>query len=84
MTLAELGLRPGEQVRWRRRAGARWQVGTLERVERDGSLGVRDAKGGSRALAVDAVEVRTHRTRGAAGWEPVTSRIRRADQLTLL
>lgn len=84
MSLDALGLRPGEAVRWRRRGGAHWQVGTLERLERDGSLGVRDEKGASRALKPDVLEVRTVGARGAAGWEPVAGRAARAQQLTLL
>ena len=36
--LEALGLQPGEQVRFRRADRARWQLGTVARLERDLSL----------------------------------------------
>ena len=84
MDLVELGLARGMRVRFRRDAGDRWSTATVERVEKDGSLGLRDAKGASRAIPVDLVEVETRGPRGAKAWEPVTERAARDEQLKLL
>jgi hypothetical protein len=93
--LAALGLTPGERVRWRPaavpsaspssrdRPGGRWREGTVVERERDGSVGVRDGKGASRALTVDRLEVRTRGPRGARTWEPLTVRATRTEQLPL-
>lgn len=81
--LAELGLRPGDRVRFRRRDGERWTEATLVRREKDGSLGLRDGRGAARAIAIDLVEVRTTGPRGGAIWEPVAVRARRTEQLPL-
>ena len=84
MTLELLGLRVGERVRFRRPDRARWQIGTVRRLERDGSLGVVDADGGWRAVPLDLVEVRAAGRRGAAAWEPLLARAGRTEQLDLL
>ena len=84
MWLDELGLAPGEAVRFRRRPGDRWRTGTVEGRERDGSLAVRDGKGAARSLPVELVEVRTAGPRGARTWEPVIERAARTEQLRLL
>jgi len=81
--LAALGLRAGDRVRWQRRAGGRWQEGRVERVEADGSIGVRDEKGASRALPVDRLEVRGSGPRGASMWEPLAVRAGRTEQMGL-
>ena len=82
--LAELGLDEGDVVRFRRRPGERWKAATVARRERDGSLGVRDAKGALRALPLEAVEVRTTGPRGAVTWEPLPERAARTEQMRLL
>jgi len=82
--LAALGLEPGHPVRFRRRASARWTLGTAVRVEKDGSIGVRDGKGAARAIPVELVEVRTTGPRGATTWEPLADRAARTEQLKLL
>lgn len=51
--------------------------------ERDGSVGVRDARGASRALRVDRLEVRDRGPRGGVVWEALPDRIARAEQLGL-
>ena len=81
--LAALGLRAGEAVRWQRTAGGRWQQGKVERVEADGSIGVRDAKGASRALPMARLEVRAEGPRGAKVWEPMAARAARTEQMGL-
>ena len=82
-SLIEVGLHAGDVVRFRPRPGARWQEATVERRERDGSIGLRDAKGAARALAPDRLEVRTTGPRGARTWEPLAERAERAEQLDL-
>ncbi len=81
--LAAFGLRPGESVRFRRGARGRWHLGRLERIERDGSIGVRDDRGAARALRVELVQVAASGPKGAARWEPLVERMTRGDQLEL-
>ena len=82
--LEALGLQHGEQVRFRRADRARWQLGTVHRLERDGSLRVTDADGGARAVPLACIEVRSPPRRGGAlHWEPLADRSSRAVQLTL-
>ena len=81
--LEELGLRPGERVRWRPREGARWVEGTVTGRERDGSIGLRDREGRARALPLDRIEVATTGRRGGRTWEAATERAARTEQLGL-
>jgi hypothetical protein len=81
--LAALGLTPGNRVRWRDRPGGRWREGTVVERERDGSVGVRDRRSGSRSLTIDRLEVRTRGPRGARTWESLTVRAARTEQLPL-
>jgi hypothetical protein len=81
--LEQLGLRPGEAVRWRPKEGARWAAGTVTGVERDGSIGLTDGQGRARALPIDRLEVRTSGPRGARTWEPLTERVARTEQMEL-
>lgn len=83
MSLEQLGLRPGEPVRFRRRDSERWKEAVVERREKDGSLGLRDAKGASRAIELDLVEVRSTGPRGGVVWEPVSERAARTEQMPL-
>jgi hypothetical protein len=82
--LVALGLRVGERVRFRRRDDERWKEAKLESVERDGSLAIRDAKGASRAMPVDRVEVRRSGPRGGAVWVAVADLRDETEQLDLL
>lgn len=82
--LPELGLRFGDQVRFRRKAEGRWLLGVAVGREKDGSLGVRDAKGAARAIPIELVEVRTRGPRGALTWEPLPQRAARTEQMKLL
>jgi hypothetical protein len=79
-----LGLRRGEPVRWRPSSGGRWQLGVVTRRERDGSVGVTDDRGLARSLPVERLEVGCAGPRGARGWEPLTERAARSEQLRLL
>lgn len=81
--LAALGLTAGERVRWRERSGGRWREGTVVERERDGSVGVRDGNGASRALAVERLEVWARGPRGARVWEPLAERVDRTQQMPL-
>lgn len=79
--LAILGLGRGDRVRWRSRAGGRWDYGAVRRRERDGSVGVTEDGGALRSLAVERLEVRGTGRRGGETWEAVTVRAGRAEQL---
>jgi hypothetical protein len=79
--LLEVGLRPGDRVRFRRAEGGSWREAKVERRERDGSVGVRDERGAARALAVERLQVRTKGPRGGTTWEPVAERAARDEQL---
>ncbi len=82
-SLAELGLRAGDCVRFRRRDADRWRQGVVDRREKDGSVGIRDAKGASRAILPDRIEVKDRGPRGGVVWEPLTERAARTEQLDL-
>lgn len=84
ISLAAIGLTPGMAVRFRRGDSGRWRTAVVERVERDGSLGLRDAKGASRAIPLEHVEVAVVGPRGARRWEPATEIAARTEQLRLL
>ena len=83
-SLEALGLAPGMAVRFRRPNETRWRTARVERVERDGSLGLRDARGAARAIPLELVEVATTGPRGARTWEPAVERAARTEQLRLL
>ena len=80
----ELGLRVGERVRFVQPDRARWQTGVVKKIERDGSIGIVDGKGASRAVRPEHVEVHRTTRRGAKGWEPLLARAARTEQLNLL
>lgn len=82
--LAELGVRAGDRVRFRRRDDEHWKEATVERRERDGSLGLRDAKGAARSIPLDRIEVRGAGPRGGVVWEPLLDRAARTEQMRLL
>lgn len=82
--LAELGLRAGDEVRFRRTDDERWKTATVERRERDGSVGLRDGKGAARAIAIELIEVKGLGKRGGVVWEPLAERVARDEQLRLL
>jgi hypothetical protein len=79
-----LGLTPGDPVRWRAAGGARWHNGRVAKRERDGSIGVVDARGSARSLAVERLEVLCPGPRGGTGWESLAERAARCEQLKLL
>lgn len=82
--LIAIGLRKGDRVRFRRSADEHWKEADVVRRERDGSVGLRDDKGASRAIDMDRIEVRTEGPRGGVLWEPVSLRAARSEQLKLL
>ncbi|MBU6328524.1 MAG: hypothetical protein KGR18_01055 [Acidobacteria bacterium] len=82
--LAGLGLTVGDRVRFRRRDSERWKEATVARREADGSLSVRDSRGGLRAIPVEQVEVRVVGPRGGITWEPLAERAARTEQMRLI
>ncbi|MEN9804010.1 MAG: hypothetical protein RIS41_857 [Actinomycetota bacterium] len=81
--LRRLGLRPGEEVRFRRADRGRWQEGRISWVERDGSITVHDAHGAARSLRPERLEVRRPGRRGRPVWRPITEVAVTWEQLTL-
>ena len=71
--LAELSLRAGDRVRFRRTAGQHWQEAVVEGRERDGSVALRDTNGASRAIRAELIEV-YEVTRRTGRWVQVTDR----------
>src|SRR3954468_20953189 len=84
MSLAQLGLRAGESVRFRRLDRGRWQDGIIRRLEADGSIGVVDANGALRSVPPANVEVRVAGRRGGSQWAPLLTRAAQTEQLGLL
>jgi len=82
--LAELGLRVGARVRFRRRKNERWRDAVVERRERDGSLGLRDERGAARSITIEAIEVRSTGPRGGAIWAPLAEVASAVEQRRLL
>ena len=83
LELARLALGVGEKIRFLRADRSRWQDGVVVGVERDGSLGIRDRKGGSRSVPLEHVLVRAEGSRGGLHWEPLLDRAARTEQLEL-
>jgi hypothetical protein len=79
--LLVVGLRPGDRVRYRKKEGGAWQEARVERRERDGSIGVRDANGAARAIPIERLEVRGTGRRGGVLWERAADRAERDEQL---
>lgn len=82
--LTELGVAPGDQVRFRRHDGERWKNATVARREKDGSVGLHDARGAARSIAIELIEVRDRGPRGGVVWEPLAARAARTEQLALV
>ena len=81
--LRSLGLRPGAAVRFRREPGERWLPGKVMGREADGSVDLRDARGRSRAIPVEQIEVAERGPRGGRLWTPLTEIVARTEQLDL-
>jgi hypothetical protein len=82
--LVELGLVRGDVVRFRNGPTSRWREATVERRERDGSVGLRDGRGAARAIPVGQLEVRRRGPRGGRVWEPLEAVAARTEQRRLL
>lgn len=70
-SLARLGLRAGEPIRFRRHDRGRWIVGKVAGIAVDGSVNLRDPDGSARSLRADRVEVRRPGSRGQLRWRLV-------------
>jgi hypothetical protein len=67
--LAQLGLRAGEPVRFRKLDGGRWRPGRMSSVAADGSFTIYDADGAARSLRPQRIEVRRPAARGRLTWQ---------------
>lgn len=81
--LVTLGLVVGDRVRWRDRPNARPREGKVIGRERDGSVAVRDARGASRALRVERLELAVRGPRGGHRWESLADRAAAEQQIPL-
>jgi hypothetical protein len=81
--LPHLGLRAGEQVRFRRHEGGRWVGGRLVGVGVDGSLTLHDVDGAARSLRPERVQVRRPGKRGRLVWREVPEVATTWEQLEL-
>lgn len=82
--LAELGLAPGDVVRFRRRESERWKQATVAGREKDGSIALHDSRGSARSIEIDLLEVRTRGPRGGVVWESLAERAARSEQIPLV
>lgn len=71
-SLARLGLRPGEPIRFRRNDKGRWIVGKVSGVAVDGSVTLHDPDGSARSLRPERVEIRRPGSRGRLRWRVVS------------
>jgi hypothetical protein len=71
-TLNAVGLRPAEQIRFRRHDGGRWLVGKVVRIEADGSITLHDPDGAARSHRPEVVMVRRPGSRGRLVWRTVS------------
>ena len=71
-SLARLGLRMGEPIRFRRNDQGRWIVGRVAGIEQDGSITLRDPDGSARSLRAERVEIRRPGSRGRLRWRVVS------------
>lgn len=67
-SLARLGLRMGEPIRFRRHDHGRWIVGRVAGIEYDGSIMLRDPDGSARSIRAERLEVRRPGSRGRLRW----------------
>jgi hypothetical protein len=67
-SLARLGLRMDEPIRFRRNDKGRWIVGRVVGIEYDGSIAIRDPDGSARSLRAERVEIRRPGSRGRLRW----------------
>lgn len=81
--LRSLGLRPGDEIRFRRDGGTRWMPGKVMGRHPDGSIDLRDARGRSRAIPIELIEVAERGPRGGRIWTPLTDVVARTEQLDL-
>lgn len=70
--LADLGLEIGQIVRYLGSSDRRYREGVVLRLERDGSVGLRDERGRARAIPAERIEVRVIGPRGGEQWLPLT------------
>lgn len=79
--LDRLGLRPGDDVRWRRKDGGHWHLGVVIGLEADGSVAVRDGQGRWRSIVAEQLEARGEGRRGGRRGESVSERAEQPTQL---
>ncbi len=81
--LHQIGLRPGEPVRFRKGDAGKWFHGRMSAVAVDGSLTLHDANGAARSIRPERVEVRRPGPRGRLTWQLVSDVAITWEQLSL-
>jgi hypothetical protein len=71
-SLARLGLRMGEPIRFRRHDKGRWIIGKVSGIAIDGSVNLRDPDGSARSIRAERVEIRRPGSRGRLRWRVVS------------
>ena len=67
-TLARIGIRVGEPVRFRHAARRRWETGRIAGVGSDGCVLLHDTEGVARSVRPEGLEVRRPGARGRVVW----------------
>lgn len=81
--LRSVGLRPGDEVRFRRGDDGHWMPAKVMGRHSDGSIDLRDARARSRAIPIECIEVAERGPRGGRVWTPLTALEARTEQLDL-
>ena len=71
-SLARLGLRSGEPIRFRRNDRGRWVIGRVVGIAADGSINLHDPDGSARSLRAERLEIRRPGSRGRLRWSVVS------------
>ncbi len=69
--LADYNLEVGQQVRFRMQDGETWDYGKVNRVEKDGSIGL-FSEGRFRSIVPERLQIQKVGPRGGRTWENLT------------
>lgn len=81
--LLEVGLRPGDAVRFRKPDETRFLPGRVTGRNADGSIALTDARGRARAIPIDRIQVAERGPRGGRVWTALADVVARTEQLGL-
>ena len=82
--LRAIGIHRGEPIRFKKSEdAARWSLGRIHSVERDGSITVHDSNGAARSLKPERIEIQRRNARGRINWLNLSEFLNSERQLTL-